>query len=198
MEMLTFAQGEFIVKLARKIVDAQVKKEKIEKPKIEDWMLEKRGVFTTIETYPSYELRGCIGVPYPTYSLIDALFISARGACSDPRFEPLSIDELEKIVIEVSILSVPKEIKVKNAKEYLEKIERYKDGIIIKLGANSALFLPQVWEKIEDKEEFLAHLCIKAGLLPNSWKNPRAKLFKFYVQIFKEEKPYGNIREIKL
>ncbi|MEM7817039.1 MAG: AMMECR1 domain-containing protein, partial [Candidatus Aenigmatarchaeota archaeon] len=66
MKMLTFAQGEFLVKLARKIVDTQAKKEKIEKPKLEDWMLEKRGVFTTIETYPKHELRGCIGIPYPT------------------------------------------------------------------------------------------------------------------------------------
>lgn len=196
--MLNFSQGEFLVKLARKIVDAQTKKEKIERPKLEEWMLEKRGVFTTIETYPEHELRGCIGIPYPIHSLIDAIFITAREACSDPRFEPLGKDELEKIVIEVSVLSDPKEIKAKRSEEYLEKIERYKDGIIIKYGLASALFLPQVWEKISNKEEFLANLCLKAGLSPNCWKHPNAKLFKFSVQIFKEEKPYGNIIEVRL
>lgn len=198
MKMLNFAQGEFLVRLARKIVEAKAKNEKIKKPKLEEWMLEKRGVFTTIETYPNLELRGCIGVPYPIHSLIDALFIATEGACSDPRFEPISENELKNIIIEVSILSPPKEIKVKNSEEYLEKIEKYKDGIIIKYGFASALFLPQVWEKINDKEEFLAHLCLKAGLAPDCWKRKEAKLFKFSVQIFKEEKPYGNVVEVKL
>ncbi|MEM7817038.1 MAG: AmmeMemoRadiSam system protein A, partial [Candidatus Aenigmatarchaeota archaeon] len=160
--------------------------------------LKKRGgSFVSIHTKTG-KLRGCIGIPYPIHSLIDAIFIAAREACSDPRFEPIKKDELEKIVIEVSILSFPEEIKTKKSEEYLEKIERYKDGIIIKYGLASALFLPQVWEKISNKEEFLANLCLKAGLPPNCWKHPNVKLFKFSAQIFKEEKPYGNIIEVRL
>lgn len=197
MKLLSFEQGEFLVKLARKIIEAHVKNKDIKRPKIEDWMLEKRGVFTTIETYPKLDLRGCIGIPYPIYSIIDALFISAKEACSDPRFEPLSMNELEKIVIEVSVLSIPEEIKVRSGEEYIEKIEKYKDGIIIKYGSASALFLPQVWEKIDSKEEFLSHLCIKAGIPPNIWKSNKAKLFKFHAQVFKEDSPNGRIVEVK-
>ncbi len=195
--LLSFDQGEFLVKFARSVIESYVRNKKLEKPEIEDWMIEKRGVFTTIETYPENELRGCIGIPYPIKPLIVALLISAKSACIDPRFPPLGEDELDNIVVEVSVLSKPKEIKVKNKEEYLERIS-FKDGLILKYKTHSGLFLPQVWEKIKDKKEFLDALCLKAGLPKEYWKNKEAKIYRFNTQIFKEIEPNGKIVEIKL
>jgi uncharacterized protein (TIGR00296 family) len=196
--LLSEDQGRFLVKFARNVIEKYVRKERLKKPEIEDWMIEKRGVFTTIETYPENELRGCIGIPYPIKPLIEALLISAKSACVDPRFPPLGEDELDNIVVEISVLSKPEEIKVKNKEEYLDKIVPGKDGLILKYKIYSGLFLPQVWEKIRDKKEFLDALCLKAGLPTEYWKNKEAKIYKFNTQIFKEIKPNGKIIEIKL
>ena len=196
--ILSAEEGKFLVKFARRVIESYVKKETLEKPEIKDWMTEKRGIFTTIETYPENDLRGCIGIPYPIKPLIEALIISAKSVCLDPRFPPLCEDELDKIVVEVSVLSKPKEIKVKNKEDYLDKIVPGKDGLILKYKTYSSLFLPQVWEKIRDKKEFLDALCLKAGIPRGCWKNNETKIYKFNAQIFKEIKPKGKIIEIKL
>ena len=69
---------------------------------------------------------------------------------------------------------------------YLKAIRPKKDGLIIRYGTNTGLFLPQVWEQLPDPEQFLDNLCIKAGLPPGMWKEKGVKLFKFHVQVFEE------------
>ena len=93
-----------------------------------------------------------------------------HAAFDDYRFSPLSKNELSKIKIEISVLSIPRKIEFKNEKELLGKIDN-KMGIIVKKGFNSATFLPQVWEQISDPKSFLEHLSIKAGLEKDAWKN---------------------------
>jgi AmmeMemoRadiSam system protein A len=188
-------QGRVLVKLARSSVEKFFEKGKFEIQKFDqEFLKEKRGVFVTIETYPENELRGCIGFPSPVYPLFEAVQRAAiSSAFEDYRFEPLRKEELEKVVFEVSVLTKPELIKVKKPEEYLEKIEEKKDGLIIEYGSFSSLYLPQVWEIIQEKEKFLESLCLKAFLPPDTWKNKKAKIFRFRVEAFKEKEPKGEI-----
>lgn len=191
--MLKLAEGVELVKLARKAVEEN----KIDK-NFSESLREKKGVFVTIETYPEKELRGCIGFPHAIYPLGEAVQRAAISAAfEDVRFPPLEKEELNKVVFEVSVLTEPKLIEVKDPKEYFEKIEKGKDGLILKNGPFTGLFLPQVWNYFKTKEEFLENLCMKAGLTPDYIYDKNTKIFKFRAQIFAEEKPNGKIFEIK-
>jgi uncharacterized protein len=179
---------KFLLKIARKAIEEFVKNKRIitcddcpEELKV------KKGVFVTIYKGKEKSLRGCIGIPYPEGTLIENVIKAAISSTLDPRFKPLGEDELDDISLEISILSEPKLIKVKNPKEYLEKIEKGKDGLIIEDGINSGIFLPQVWKEIPDKKEFLANLCLKAGMMPDSWLSKNINLYKFEAKIISED-----------
>jgi len=95
-------------------------------------------------------------------------------------------DELDKIEIEISVLTTPEELKAKNAKEILEKLRPGIDGVILEYKGRGATYLPQVWEQIPAKEEFLDSLCMKAGLSPGEWREKGAKISRYQVQAFRE------------
>jgi hypothetical protein len=178
---------DFVLKLARQVIETYVKAgKKISIPdRYPKELDEKKGVFVTIYKKPK-ELRGCIGFPYPQMPIIRGLIEAAIEACGDPRFSPLSKEELKDIWIEVSILSKPEMIKVKSQKDCLKEINPGKDGLILQKGYCSGLLLPQVWEEIPKKEDFLEALCMKAGLLADEWLDSSTKIYKFKVQAFKE------------
>lgn len=136
---------DFILKLAREAIETYIKTgKKIPIPKEYPKELgEKRGVFVTIYKKPK-ELRGCIGLPYPQQFLIEGIIGAAVEVCEDPRFPPLSKEELKEIFIEVSVLTEPKLIRVKNPKEYTKEIKIGKHGLILMNGSCGGLFLPQV------------------------------------------------------
>jgi len=199
MELQT---AEWMVKFVRKIIENAVEMKKTSVPESYPKELnEKKGVFVTLLTYPEKELRGCIGLPYPTHKLIEGIIEAAFSACFDPRFSPLRKEELNKIIVEVSILTPPKLIEVKSPDEYLEKVEIGKDGLIIANGPFSGLLLPQVPVEYKwDVKEFLRNLCLKASLPPDAWRYPTSRIYKFQAEIFAEEEPNGRIvrREIKV
>jgi len=199
---LTADEGEKIVKIARSAIETYVKEgREIDRPRnIPEKFLKKRGVFVTIRSYPDEELRGCIGLPYPRKELIDAVIGAAISAATeDPRFHSVDESELDKIIIEVSVLTNPEKIKVNKLEDYINNIEIGKDGLIIMYGWYSGLLLPQVpVEQGWNEEEFLSNLCIKAGLPSDTWLGGKAEILKFQAQIFSEEKPKGEIVEKKL
>ena len=120
--------------------------------------------------------------------LIDGIIEAAIDVCGDPRFPPLSKEELKDIVIEVSVLSEPKLI-VTKPKEYKKHIEIGKDGLIIRKGLQGGLFLPQVpVEQGWNMDQYLENLCYKAGLTGDTWLDPECKLYKFQTKVFSEEK----------
>ena len=181
--MLSDSDGEFLLNIARKVVENTAKNEKFIKPRSYPASLDKNmGVFCTITK--NGELRGCIGIPYPTMSVIDALISAACSVCEDPRFPRLAEDEARDIKIEISILTEPELIK-SEPENYPSMIEK-KYGLILEYGPYTGLFLPQVWEEVPEKEQFLDHLCVKAGLSSGMWKQKGTKLYKFEVQIFEE------------
>ncbi|QLJ52378.1 MAG: putative ACR [Candidatus Fermentimicrarchaeum limneticum] len=163
-------------------------------------MLEKRGVFVTIETYPEKGLRGCIGYPYPVKELAQSVVDCAiNSATSDPRFPEMSRKELDNCTVEISVLTVPEIVKVGDTKEYPKKIKVGKDGLIVEYGYYSGLLLPIVpVEQNWDEEEFLSQTCYKAGLPLDMWLRPKVRLYRFQSQVFKEEKPKGKVVEVEL
>jgi uncharacterized protein (TIGR00296 family) len=201
---LTHREGEFLIHLARNTVTHYLETGKVPKPPKETprKLFERCGVFVTI-SFPvkgEKELRGCIGYPYPTIPLVDALIDSAiNAATQDPRFEPLTFDELGKVVFEVSVLTPPEIVEVKNSKEYLSKIKVGEDGLIVERGPYKGLLLPQVPVELGwCEEEFLCQCCVKAGLPPNTWLTKDAKIYKFKAIVFDEETPRGEVKRLNL
>ncbi len=197
----TLDDGIFLTKIARDAIENYIKNHiVIDIPKnTPEKLFRKRGVFVTLNTIKNghVNLRGCIGRPYPDFPLIRATIDSAiDSAVNDPRFYPLSIDELEHIVVEISILTKPILIEVNNPNEYLDKIKIGEDGLIISKGWLKGLLLPQV--PVEWKwnvKEFLDNLCMKAGMYYNCWKDPNIKIYKFNAIIYGEIAPKGKIVE---
>jgi AmmeMemoRadiSam system protein A len=128
------------------------------------------------------ELRGCIGhtvAREPLYTAVIQMAIAA--ATEDPRFSQLTLNELKDVHIEISVLSPFQ--RIKSADEIKENVH----GVIVKRGMRSGLFLPQVWEQLPTKEEFMGELCSqKAGLDPQAWKDPSTELYIFTVFAFEE------------
>jgi uncharacterized protein (TIGR00296 family) len=187
--------GEFAVRLARSALDEWVRKgKKIARPKCGGEFLEKSGVFATLHAYPGRELRGCIGFPEPVMPLADAIIEAAISAAQDPRFPPVEAEELEGVLVEVSVLTKPEKISAGRPEEYPKKITIGRDGLIIRRGWQSGLLLPQVpVEYGWDAETFLEHLCMKAALPPGSWKDKETEIFRFRSEIFSEKRPRGRI-----
>ena len=196
--------GEFLVRLARRAIEEYVRNGRVIEPP-EDTppeLWEKMGVFVTLNRHhapPQMALRGCIGFPLPIYPLVEATIKAAiYAAVDDPRFPPVRESELDDLVIEVSVLTPPELIEGP-PEERPRKIKVGRDGLIIEKGIYSGLLLPQV--PIEwgwDEEEFLAQTCWKAGLPPDCWLDPEAKVYRFTAEIFEEEWPRGPVRRKSL
>jgi len=188
------SEGELAVKTARMAVETEARNIDPGKVDMPASFREKRGVFVTLSTYPAHELRGCIGYPEPIYSMGSAIIRAAQGACNDPRFLPLGEDEVDGIVVEVTMLTPPEEIDCPEVKDLPERIVVGEDGLIVENGPFKGLLLPQVpvewgW----DEETFLCQTCMKAGLTPDCWLDPQTRIFRFQGEIFGEEEPRGRI-----
>jgi hypothetical protein len=200
---LTFEEGKYLVKLARKAIEVKLKTGGSFRPlDILEKMRESRGVFVTLNKVEGtgHRLRGCIGFPYPEKPLMEALIDAAISAAfRDPRFSPVSIDEMSSIVVEVSVLTLPELIQVEKPDMYLDYIEVGKTGLIVSRGHFRGLLLPQVpLEWGWDAEEFLTQCCLKARLPPDSWLTPDTQVFQFQAIIFSEESPNSSIRQVGL
>jgi AmmeMemoRadiSam system protein A len=146
------------------------------------------GAFVTLKREASSPatsevLRGCIGNVLgqkPLYRLVYRL--AQESAFHDPRFPPLRLEELPQIKIEISILSIPYEVKAP------QEIEVGRDGVILTHGRHRALFLPQVApEQGWDRETMLNHLAMKAGLYPTAWQQKECVFEVFQAEIFEEQ-----------
>ncbi len=138
----------------------------------------KRGAFVTLNK--NGELRGCIGTmteDRPLSTLVGAMALQA--AFNDPRFNPLTEQELSQVEIEISVLTPYKQV------DSADDIVLGRDGVIIRKGDKQGVFLPQVaTETGWSKEVFLDELCHKAGLQAGDWKT--AQLFTFQAVVFSE------------
>jgi len=143
------------------------------------------GTFVTLKI--KGQLRGCIGNLTASESLISGIRRNALNAAfHDPRFAALSASELDRVEIEVSILTEPKPLNYRESADLLKKLRPKVDGVTICLGHASATFLPQVWEQLPNPQDFLSHLCMKAGLAADAWKNKKLEVSTYQVQYFEE------------
>ena len=190
-QWLSEDEGKYLLGLARKTIEDTLNN--AESPRI-DWkkelpdkFKEKLGTFVTVTIKGN--LRGCIGHIIPRMTLIEGIQANAvNAAFRDPRFPPLTRDEFDRIEIEVSILTRPQELSYEDGEDLLRKLRPGVDGVILKKGFHEATFLPQVWEQLPGKEEFLAHLCLKAGLSHDSWRKEKLTVSTYQVQAFEETK----------
>ncbi len=195
----SFEQGSRLVKLARKSMEYSIASGAGYSEVCEDKeLLKQRGVFVTLHSFPGKELRGCIGMPYPTSPLWNAVIeMAAASALKDPRFKPMASEELGKAIVEISVLTVPEEI-LGDRKKLPKFIKVGEDGLIVKRGQHTGLLLPQVASQFGwEAEEFLEHCCEKAGLMKNIWQSKETTVFKFQAQIFSETEPGMDVQEIK-
>jgi len=140
----------------------------------------KRAVFVTLKRQG--RLRGCIGGLYPSEPLGEAIpHMAVQAAFSDPRFPPLSANEWADVQIEISVLTVPE-------RTTADEIQMGRDGVIVRKGMRSGVFLPQVADETGwSKETFLSELCSqKAGLSAEAWKDPATELYRFQVIHFSD------------
>jgi len=182
-------EGRFLLGVARETIKnrlSNIEESQIDWKEIPGKFQERLGTFVTITIEDN--LRGCIGHIIPRESLIEGIKENAiNAAFKDPRFHPLTKEEFDKIKIEISILTSPQELSYTDAEDLLKKLRPGVDGVIIKKGFYEATFLPQVWDQLPEKEEFLSHLCLKAGLSGNSWKTEKLQVSTYQVQAFEEK-----------
>jgi AmmeMemoRadiSam system protein A len=111
---------------------------------------------------------------------------AVNAAFHDPRFSSLSRAELDRTEIEVSILTEPLPLAYRDSRDLIQKLRVHVDGVIIRKGHASATFLPQVWDQLPRPEDFLSHLCMKAGLTSDAWKSSELEVLTYQVQYFEE------------
>jgi len=159
-----------LLKLARKAIESRARGQnpKTDKEEITEKLEQKRGTFVTLTI--GGKLRGCIGHILPAQELYKDVIENARSAAfDDGRFSPLNKEEFKKIKIEISILGLAKKFEYKDTKELINYLSKNKPGVILKKGLRQSTFLPQVWESADSAEDFLSHLCLKAGLPRDEW-----------------------------
>ena len=168
-----------LLQLAHRAIAARLKGEAIDLTPPSDHLAENRGAFTTLHT--GGQLRGCIGYPLAIVPLYRTIAETAAAAAfEDPRFMPVTADELAQLTIEISVLSPLKPIAP-------EEVEVGRHGLVVSHAGRRGLLLPQVpVEHGWDREMFLAQTCIKAGIAPNAWKHG-ARLEAFSAEVFGEE-----------
>jgi uncharacterized protein (TIGR00296 family) len=201
---LTDAEGKFLIALARNTAKTFLDTGETLKPPADTpkKLFENCGVFVTINKVHRGEnaLRGCIGYPYPTSPLVNAVIDNAiHAATQDPRFEPMHKEELDYVVFEVSVLTPPEPVQVDTPEEYVKQIKVGEHGLIMERGFYRGLLLPQVpveWGWCE--EEFLCQCCVKAGLPPDSWLTKGTKGYRFGAIVFEEETPNGEVKRKSL
>lgn len=191
--------GPLLVGAVRKTIHQylSVKKIKIAEEVVRDPRFEqKMGCFVTLKQDDHEKsLRGCIGFSDPVYKLSQALTNAAvYAAARDPRFEPVQLSELDRLLVEVSILTKPEKIEAVGPEDILSKVKVGTDGLVMKWNFGSGLLLPQVARELNwTAKIFLENLGIKAGAGSNQWLLPNTQIYRFQSRIFEEITPQGKV-----
>jgi AmmeMemoRadiSam system protein A len=180
--MLSKKERKSLIDLVRNTIYARLKGRKLpDFTPFSPLLEESRGAFVTLHKHGS--LRGCIGLVEalkPLYKSVQEMAVAA--AFRDPRFPPLSEGEFEQIDVEVSVMSPLKKI------SNVDEIEVGTHGIIVKKGFHQGLLLPQVaTEQGWDRDTFLEHTCLKAGLHGGCWKELDTEIIVFSAEVFSEK-----------
>lgn len=136
------------------------------------------------------QVHGCIGVLEPVRPLVeDVVHNAVAAALHDPRSRPLRIDELARVQLEISVLSALDPVEVSSQEDAAHKLRPGVDGVVLRYGSARATFLPQVWEKLPNPDQFLTELRRKAGL--SHWP-AGVCVYRYTVQKYEEERSVGD------
>lgn len=170
-EKIAEAHGQMLLDIVKRVLAHSVIKGAAPAINLESFpepLRENGATFVTIEKQG--KLRGCIGSLQAHQPLIEDLVHNAyRAGFKDPRFPPLSREEMGQISWSISLLSEPAQMLIKDEADLLAQLRPGIDGLIIADKGKRATFLPQVWEQLPDPKTFLAHLKRKAGMAPDHW-----------------------------
>ncbi len=176
-------QGEILLPIARASI-AETLGQVQQAAEDASWLQQQAACFVTLTQHG--ELRGCIGTLEAHRSLLEDVKNNAKAAAfKDPRFAPLSDNELTQIEIEISLLSATQVLHFSNEQEALAQLQPGIDGIVFEFGHYRSTFLPQVWQQLPTTKDFMAHLKHKAGLNPDFWADD-VKLYRYAVSKWKE------------
>jgi len=185
---LTDGEKQTLLRLAREAMEHAVRGKKL--PPLDNNSLTPRlredgASFVTLTI--NGNLRGCIGALEAHQPLAeDVREHAVAAALEDPRFRPVDETELSRIKLEVSRLTAPYPLEYSSSEELRAKLRPHVDGVILKDDYRRATFLPQVWEKIPDADDFLDHLCTKMGAKPNLWQSMKLQVYVYQVEEFHE------------
>jgi len=176
--LLTVARAAIVSKLGSKGEAVRMKA-------LSPQLGQRRGCFVSL--HKKKALRGCIGIIEPIAPLIDGIHENALNAAfRDPRFPALEERELGEIEIEISVLTPPQPLVFQSPEALLAQLKPGVHGVILTKGGRHSTFLPQVWRQLPDKEQFLEHLCLKAGMKGDCWKDAAVKVHVYEVESFSE------------
>lgn len=185
---LSAEERRFLLGLARQTVRDVVATGRLPELAVENLaprFVEKKGCFVTLTKRG--QLRGCIGHLTAQAPLYQAIVDNARhAALQDPRFPPVGATEVNELEIEISVLTTPRPLVFSSPEDLLDQLHPHRDGVILRLGERGATYLPQVWEQLPDKRQFLNSLAEKAGCAATAWRQPGAQIFTYRVEAFKE------------
>ncbi len=179
VDMYSAEQRKTLLKLARRSIEHYLKTgERINVEVSDPGLYKERGAFVTLKERGN--LRGCIGHIIGDTPLCEVVAnMAVEAAVGDPRFPAVKLDELPDIEIEISVLTPLKKL------EDINDIKIGRDGLLLRRGHFSGLLLPQVPVEFGwNREEFLQHLAMKAGLNPDMWKG--SELYRFSAEVFSE------------
>ena len=201
-EIISLEDGKVLIRFARDNIEYFLRNSKrmIVPDEVKKKFTDRYGAFVTLNVHnvEGNPLRVCIGYIEPNFSLYEVVHkVSVSSAIEDSRFPHVTLEEMDNIVIELSILTPPKLIEVSDPKEYIEKIVIGRDGLIVEKGMRRGLLLPQVpvdQNRNWDVETFLEHTCYKAWLSIDAWRDIKStKIYSFQAILFEEELPRGNV-----
>lgn len=185
---LTEEEKKTLLRLAREALETGVRGEKLPKLELETLTARLREAGASFVTLTVRgELRGCVGALEAYQPLAEDVREHAiAAALNDFRFSPVQPAELKEINIEVSCLTEPEPLEYNTPDDLLAKLKPNIDGVILRDGRRRATFLPQVWEKLPGRAEFLDNLCYKLGVASNTWRKKHLEVATYRVEEFHE------------
>jgi AmmeMemoRadiSam system protein A len=182
--MLSPRQRHQLLRIARESIAAVLdgRRSPIDPELFDDDLRRPAGAFVSLHTKAG-DLRGCIGSIHPVAPLCQAVSSSAvNAAFRDPRFLPLGREELDSVEVEISVMGPILAV------HDLDEIVVGRDGLIVRRGGRAGLLLPQVATDFRwDRDSFLSHTCVKAGLPPDAWRFPGCLVERFSAEVFSEQ-----------
>jgi AmmeMemoRadiSam system protein A len=194
---LTDDERLFLLDLARRTLEAHLSGDpapQVEEVDPGDALRAEASCFVTLSKNES--LRGCILDSFVPHEAVYANVMRnvVLAAANDPRFPPVTADELPEIRIEISVLGRPYAIGFENPEELVSSLRPGIDGVILTTGYGSSTYLPQVWEQLPDPEEFLTELCRKHGAPGDAWRSGDLMRVEVYqVNHFGEASPGHDV-----